>query len=481
MPKTYSTFYVRLNDIINQCFQIQTEHGYIDASLLSERTGLSDRIIRDYLKDLVNLRVLDYISSGKYVLNKEVMAQLLGTYGTEPYIQLTLEDFLRPSLLRLSDAPDMIRGKLFRVIKKLNLDLVFDRNIRKMLRETRINGSVGHIIGGSFILPRAATMIPLDNIYIPGSASSYCIRNYGIADYAVLSTVYLSAASYVGYYRKNVLDKEKSVLRVIPDLIHYSGKEPYIPEDPFYEITTEFPEVLDFGRRIAARVLSQITHYKLDISIIEKYGDNFDLYIRTGSLHPHGFVFQAKKLNELQDKSDDLFWKMVKIAREKNVLLVGLTYRIHDNIFTRTIKDFFNLNIAEVSDDNFLTLVLEEGDTTALIVRGREKGRPDVPNWYEFYMKARNNIIKFEFIARDNPWDDMELIRDVVYSSFILGPARNLSPGPGSVVTAQIEASKNVQEIERITSGIIRSAFIDHFNNLRKEKERKRRRDALGK
>ena len=479
MPKTYSTYYVRLNDLINQCFQIQTEYGYVDASLLSEKSGLSDRLIRDYLKDLLNLGVLEYVSGGKYRLNKEAMTRILKIYEMEPYKQLTLEDFLRPNLLRLSEAPTAIRDKLSRVIRKLNLNILFDKEIKRTIKNSRINGSVKYILGGRFILPRPATRIPLNDMYIPGSASAYLIKNYGLENYAVLSTVYLSAAAYVGYYWRDILDNKKSTLRVVPDIINYSGREPYVPGDPFYELTTEFPEVIDFGRKLAARVLSQIMHYRLDISIIKDFGDKFEIYIRSGSLYPHGFVFQARKLNELQEESTELFWKMVKIARKKNVLLVGLTYRMHDNIFTRAIKDFFSLDIAEVSDDNLLSLILDDGETTALIERGREKGRPEVPNWYEFYMKIRQEILKLEFIARDNPWDDMELIRDLIYSAYSTRPAKNLYPGPGSLIVAQIEAARNTEEIERITSGIVRTAFIDYYNKLRKEREEKLKRDAL--
>jgi len=461
VPKNPVTYYTRLSDLINICHELYASYGVITPDLVAMRSKLTDRIVRDYLNDLTNLGILRYIGGGKFIINEDRLAHVVKSLDLEPRTQLRLDDYLDQKLINTLRQNTFLRTKTQSILKKLGLQHIFTMDFKKKLYDTDLGNGIGSIIGSRFIYSRAAKNIYLDDIYLGGSAYSYKIRDYGVKAWAVLSVAYLSSSSYIAYYKDNTLDNKKSLIKTIPELASYGGKEPFLPEEPFYELTTDFPELLDMGRKIAARLLVQLLHYRLDRLMIEEYGDKFDIYFRYGSLFPHGFVLKSKKLIELKEEVIKEFNKLIKIADDRGVILAGISCKINDNYLVRKITQYFGMRFPMTTDDNFLAAVMEDGDTTALIARESEKGRPKIMNWYEFYLRFRNDVLKVEFLSRGDPVKDYERLRDLVYSSATTKVTQDLPAGPGPVITAVINASMHTGELERAITAALTMAFTE--------------------
>jgi len=458
--------------------EIETRYGYIDAKTLAEQAGLTDRAVRDYLNDLLNLGVLSYIGGGRYRVNKEVVEGVLRTYHIEPSIQLKIDDFITPSFVQNILRTRELENKVRRVLRKLNLELVFSGSLRDKIRGLRIgSGEYGPLIGDRIILDGVSRDIVLDDVWVPGSFSAKHISHYGLGYYAMLSIVYLSAGAYIGYFEKNFLNDHRSIKRVVPELISFSERQPFIPGDPFYEISTDFPELLDAGRRLAARLLKEILHYHLDIRMLEEYGDLFDVYLRSGTLVPHGFFVQAKKLVQLKDECHQLFYKLIDLGKKKGVIVAGITPFSVDNILLKTVEEILDTKIADTTDLNFLMSVMEDKDTTCLIKRGREKGKPPIDNYYEFYMKWREYVVRIDFVSHEDPWSEYEKLRDLVYSTFVYPPRIGVYPAPGIINSAQELAYRNLTQLMRTIEGNIRTSLYEYMESIleKRDEERKRR------
>lgn len=461
MPKSPVTYYVRLSDLINICHEIYSSYGVITPDLVAMRSNLTDRIVRDYLNDLVNLGVLKYIGNGRFIINEDKLAQVVKSLNLEPRMQLRLNDYIDAKMIDALKRNIFIKRKTKTIIDKLGLRYIFTTDFKEKIYDTDLGRGIESIIGSRFIYSQAARNIPLDNIYLGGSAYSYRIKDYGVRTWAVLSVVYLSASSYIAYYKDNALDTKRSIVRTVPELVSYGEREPFLPEEPFYELTTDFPELLDMGRKIAARLLMQLLHYKLDRYMIERYGDEFDIYMRYGSLFPHGFILKSKTLIKLKEEVTNEFNKLIKTAKDKGVIIAGISNRINDNYLVRRIIQYFGMRLPMTTDDNFLAAIMEDGDTTALIARESERGRPVIRNWYEFYIRFRTDILKVEFLARGDPVEDYTRLRDIIYSSATTKVSQDLPAGPGPVITAIINAYMNTSELERTITAALTMAFIE--------------------
>ncbi|MHA1609200.1 MAG: hypothetical protein ACTSUJ_04255 [Candidatus Njordarchaeales archaeon] len=466
MPKPPSTYAARLSEIINVCLDIFSRYGFVSAPIIAEKTGLSDRMVRNYLNDLVDLGVLFYVGEGRYSINFEKLEIVSRIIGLEPRTQLSLDDFVDPNFFKLLESSRVLRERMKKLLDRLGWSTLFVEEVRERIYNEHLPGGIRDLIGDRFIYRHGARRIFLDDIYIGGSSNEYEIENFGISDFSVLTITYLSSASYIAFYKNDVLVREKCLERAVPDISQFYGKEPFVPEEPFYEMTTDFPELLGLGRKIASRLLSQIAHYKLDIAILEKYGDDIAVYFREGSLFPHGYIVRAKKLVELQRKAYDYFQKLLNVSRKKGVLIAGISFRSYDNIFARTLSDYLGVNLATSSDDHVLNALMDDGDVTALIARGPEKGKPTIQNWYEFYIKCHSQVLKVEFISIGDPWGDYEKLRDFVYSSAIHSPRSKWEAGPGPLLTANVLAARNISELQRTIRGVLRAAFVDYFHKL---------------
>ncbi|MHA1470991.1 MAG: hypothetical protein ACTSSP_10605 [Candidatus Asgardarchaeia archaeon] len=467
MGRTSSTIRVRLTALLNIILEIQQRKGHVTPKELTEKTSLTDRSIRDYLKILTTLGVLEYEGSGRYSVNQRRLYQVMMNNVLEPTPMITLEDFIDP--VRVAELAHLgsINEKIKSILKRVDMDYLLSGKLRDELRNLRIDSELERwgFVGDKFILERRARDLFLDNVWFSGSASAYTLGNYRYRDIMTMSIVFLSAANYVGYFSRNVLDRDRSKSIIRPYLRTYKGKEPFLPGDPFYEMTSDFPELLESGRKIAARYLVEYQHLSADYEAIKEYGDKFRILFRNGSLVPHGFIVYSRHLMELRDRVHTLFKRLLELSRKKDVLLVGVSVVPHDNYIIRILNTVKRMKIGETSDLNLMLGILYDGEATCPVKRKTERGRPPISNWYEFYIKRHNFVLKVEMIT-DSPLEDQERVLDTLYSLSLPAPDRSVLSGPSIAGTAQILAKNNLmflkRNIEMAIHGALRS-YIEEY------------------
>lgn len=468
LVRTPAVYYDKLSAILRICLDLYNKYGVVSLDKLIDEANIGERMLREYLKDLVALNILIYVGGGQYLVNQDRVESLIRLLGGEPKIV----DFIDPSLVRGMKTSREITVRITRIFEKLGIKDVLDIRIKERVRGEPQKPLPQSVLGDKLVLSGVCRKVILDDIRISGSASTYVVRDYSLnihgEPFAFLTIAYVGASAFVGYYRNNMLVVDESVVRSIPRFEVYEGRSPFIEEEPFYELVTEYPELLGIGRKLAARLISELIHYKLDIEILEEFGDDIDLYIRYHSLLPHGYIISARRLMELQNKVYGAFEKFLEIARKKNVVVAGLSIKSHDNLFVKLLNNHYGLKLMNVNDDNVLLFLLNDGDTTAVVNRPVERGRVRIDNWYEFYMKIGDEILKLEYISYGKPIEEYAKIRDLVYSSYVVRPAQSVIYGPGPVVMAYDRAQFHANEIERLVRSILDGTFRSFMRAMRR-------------
>lgn len=480
MGRTGSTIRARLSMLINIIVELQAKEGFISTRELAERTSLTDRAIRDYLDMLSTLNVLKYIGAGKYKLNRAQFDAVFTSTVMEPRFQYTLEDFMTSDqILKLAKiAP--LESKVRRILERINLEYLISDRLRADLQKIKIDDDLRMegLVGDRLIIRKAAKEVIFDDQWFAGTCGAYDLKNFRVFTWAVFTVVYLSAGGYLGYYRMNLLDQNRSKLFHKPDFETYRGKDPFLPGDPFYELTTDFPELLMAGRNIAARYLMELLHYGQDYELIKEHGDKFNLLLRHGTILPHGFIVKSKSLMELRDRTNEMFFKVMGEAKKRGITVVGVSIDPHDNLLIRILGKVKGIKIGETSDMNLMYGVLNDGDATCLIRRPTERGRPTVDNWYEFYLRQKDTVLKFEMLS-DNPEDDQKRLLDILYSLSVPTPLKGVVSGPGIVQGAHYLALQNLTYLKRTITMSLNAGFQTFMESLQKEKEERMKKKYL--
>ncbi|MEM3664361.1 MAG: hypothetical protein QXW47_10495 [Candidatus Jordarchaeales archaeon] len=478
MGRTGSTYRARLVMVFHACLELQSVDGEVRVGRLAERVDLTERAVKDYLDDLSSLGVLSYRGAGRYVVNEGFVKSLGEDLLFEPSSSVVIDEgLLHAGLVGV----EPVSRKVQRVLRKLEFPLVSGEEVRERLVAARVGDYVFpvRLLGDGLVLPRFAGDVLLDGVWVAGSAPAHSVHNFVLGDFSVLTVVCLSVGGFVGLFEGGVLDHERSVRRRIPDLHSFRGVEPFEEGDPFFEFSTDFPELLQAGRSIAARYLREIQHYRMGIRLVEEFGDKFDFYFRLGSLVPHGFLVASKVLVKLRDKCNRLFYDLVRVASEKGVTLVGVSPVSMDNVFFRACSQVLGKIPGKTNDLNFLSIVLRDGDSTCLIERGEEKGKPPVRDVYEFYLSRKGIVTKYEFVSRD-PLSDHKRVADVAYTLTTAPLREREEAGPSVVSVARQEAAFNLSSLERSVELSLRAGFLGMLEKIQRRRDEERAKEAFG-
>jgi len=69
MPRTPAAYVSRLNAVLRACAELAASEGFVTAQRLAEAVGVTERMARVYLVDLLELGVLEYAGGGRYRLS----------------------------------------------------------------------------------------------------------------------------------------------------------------------------------------------------------------------------------------------------------------------------------------------------------------------------------------------------------------------------------------------------------------------------
>ncbi len=479
LGRTGSTYRARLTMILHACMELHAEEGEVNVAKLAGKVDLTERAVKDYLDDLLSLNVLSYEGAGRYKLNERFVGEVADELLFEPRSTIFIEDFEGRQAHLLAAEP--VSRKVQRVLRKLDFPLISGEEVRGRLVNTRIEGHVFpvRLLGETLVLPKFAEEVLLDNVYVAGSAPAHMVRNFALYDFTILTIVCLSVGGFIGFFERGILNPDKSVRRRIPELHSFKGMEPFEEGDPFFELSTDFPELLQAGRSIAARYLREIQHYRMSIALLKEYGDRFDVYFRLGALVPHGFLVASKSLVKLKDECNRLFYEMVKVANERDITLVGVSPISMDNIFFRACRPVLGEGAGKTNDLNFLSMVLKDGDSTCLIERGEEKGKPPVRDVYEFYLMRRGFVTKYEFISKD-PLKDHKRVANVAYTLTAAPLRERVETGPSVVSVARQEATNNLTNLVMSVEAGLKAGFLSMLERVQKARDADRAKAAFG-
>lgn len=478
LGRTGSTYRARLTLILNACLEIFTQQGVVDVSSLADKVDLTERAVKDYLDDLSNLDILTYEGSGRYRVNVDRIDDVTSELLFEPKSAVLVEDFVGQDVAAQAELVS-VSDKVRRLLEKLDFPKLLGSEVREKLCTVKVDetGYVDRLLGETLVLPRFAGDLFLDNVFVCGSASTHRLEHWALLDFSILTVVALSSGAYLGFFDKNILDQGRSLSRYVPDLHSYSGVEPFVEGEPFFEMSTDFPELLEAGRSIAARYLREIQHYRLGIEMFEEYGDRFQVYFKLGSLVPHGFMVYSRELVRLKDKCHEFYYKFLDAARNCGVVPVGVVPISMDNFFFKLVRSVLGREMGSTNDLNFLSMVLEDGDSTCLIKRGREKDKPPTEDNYEFYVMKKPFVTKYEFVSK-NPLEDQKKVADLAFSLSSIPLKSRFEGGPSVVSSAKNVAAVNLEQLMRAVKGSLKTGLMGLWDELQRTRDLRRLKNA---
>lgn len=470
MGRTGATLKARLSVLIDACIELSVETGRVNVGELAERVDLTDRLIRSYLRMLQALGLLQYVGAGTYQIDQDLMqekAKEITTGLKGP--RITLDDFIGdPKYVTTILETSPLRPKVEEVLERLEYTYAFPEETRAKLREFRIE-EYPEFVGESLIEQERAQMVYLDRMAFIGSASVRRIKNFKLFDFSYLSLAYFCSAAYTARFLKDLLMLGEGELVLAPSLETFKGSEPFIEGEPFYELGTDFPELLAAGRAIAARYLEKIQQYNLELEVLKRVPKDETkplMLIHQGALIPHGFIVESRILRKLRDRSQELFYKLMQVAKRQEVLLVGISTKPRDDYFYRKVREQAGMDFGRHTDYSLFFHVMRDGDFTCLVKRGKERGRPAVEQLYEFYMMSKGEVLKAEFVALEDPLEERRRIVDITYTTHEKKPRSELTHGPSPLIAALDRANLYARNLEHLLMSTLMASTATLYEKI---------------
>lgn len=394
---------------------------------LARRMKLSVRMIRRYLSDLENLNLIVRSSEGTISLNREYVNYIEDSLGYEP-TQLTLDDFI--VFIDQAESIFRLREKTVEVLRKLKAPFSQVPKLRGKLIDTSpdLLSQSKNLIGNKILYSKyvSNSLITSDILGISGTGKRELLRiDAFLCIYLACSA---SAAWYVSIDRGKRTASPQPMIR--PDLRKIRKNDV-----PFHELFTEFSGLRRVGYGLVLNYMTQINLYKLGIEALEKYGNRIELFFRLGTLLPHGFLSPLSDrdaaFRRLKFDFIDVFSSFRDLARNLGITVCSVVIDPRDHWFSDNVCKNLEESYSELElrDNILLSMIMEERDATCLISRP-EKGK-FVSNFYEFYMKNKNVVTKYEFLnlGDKNPFDLQARIASIAYNTSSPYPFRYI-PSP---------------------------------------------------
>ncbi|MFQ6076203.1 MAG: hypothetical protein ACE5Z5_08730 [Candidatus Bathyarchaeia archaeon] len=481
MGRTSSTLKARLSVLIDACLEISLETGQVNVGDLAEKVNLSDRLIRSYLRMLQTLGLLQYVGAGTYQIDQVLLQEKAKEITSELRpAKVTLDDFLEdPKYITKILETSPLKPKVEEVLKRLEYTFTFPEETRTQLRKLKVEGIPG-FVGEAVIDRERARMVSLDEVAIIGSASVRNINNFKLFDFSYISLAYFCSAAYTTRFVKELLLSEDRDLVLAPSLETFKEKEPFIEGEPFYELGTDFPELLTAGRTIAARYLEKIQQYNLEIEVLKRVPKDETkpvMLIHQGSLVPHGFIVESRILRKLRDRCHDLFYQVIKEAQRQEILLTGISTKPRDDYIYRTVRERAGMDFGRHTDYSLFYHVMRDRDVSCLVSREKERGKPAVEQFYEFYIMSKGEVLKAEFVALEDPLEERQKIANFTYTTHEKRPRSELTHGPSPMIAALDQAHLYARSLERLILSTMASyteTLYEKIDRLREEFTRKK-------
>ena len=362
-----------------------------------------------------------YEGGGRYVLNSEALAPVLSRAEALNGGELRVDDFL-PDVLARASRDDAFLRKALKILDKLGATVSGRLELRDRLLRTEPPGG-SPFVGDRLLVPKSSYAQELRGLASSkalGESSGYHLSNYLAGGCVPLTVAYVASCALVAAFDE-LGDLVESRARKKPSVRKFSGQEPFGEDEPLYELSVEYPELLMLGRKMASRLLKEYYRFRNCAEVLEEE-EGLAIAVTRGSLLPHGFVLarECDVLRRLMRSVREAFDEAVKRSSEKGVVLVGISKSPRDYRFFGAVKELLGLRMPPMSDYAFLHSVMRDGDATAPMSLPRERGRV-VENWYEFYVRRGPYLYKLEYVTDRDPVEVQREILTLLYPAFLVG------------------------------------------------------------
>ncbi len=490
MGRSTSTYRARLSVVFDACQRLEQEHGYVNPEMLQEALGLSERMVREYLKDLSNLGVLTYVGGSKYQLNGALVTRIVNelattdeedTWFARPTLDLE-KVLLHPTHRQVLQQVNPTLRKVKDIFKKMELLYIFPDQLRHELTKLNLkdlyrdkkfpllDGKIEAIHGERFIENVKTMGVPLlclpeerqdlvDKFVFVGTAATDHKEHVKFHHFSVITVSMLSASGVVQQFEKGRLKDGQYIQLDYPrlEIMDESVDEGLqSTTEPFYELLSDFPELIFLGRNLAVRYLRTILHFELSLALLKRLQEeSLDLsrvvWMHRGGLLPHGFVTGGRTLERLKQRSWQLFQSFQKKCLDHGIVVMGISRIPRDDMFYRLanlslqLKGIIPRSLERMSDAIFLDQIMKNGDVTCLITRGKERSKPVIPELKEWYWKDHGGVIRIEHLTGTT--EEQQLIAErntlaLVLSNLYLKKVGGEPHGEPSVLATALTASR---------------------------------------
>jgi hypothetical protein len=437
MPRTPAAYVSRLNAALKACAELAASEGFVTAQRLAEALGVTERMARIYLVDLLELGALEYAGGGRYRLSAG-SAGLLERWEAVGE-ELSVEGVVLGDPRR--EAVSYMLEKVYRI-----REVVAGLGRREELRRKLLSLPPPEGFAGDKLVSSSKDLEPGRVAFVAGEAAGAKLANYVLAKYVPITVAYVSSVAALARLADYGQAEAVEYLRR-PSVREFRGEEPF--DGGPYELRVEYPELLAAGRRIAARLLAARLRLLNAAEALER---GMELVVAGGTMLPHGFVVPgSSELRRMAGELAELHGKVVGLAAERGAALASFVTDPRDYRFYEAVRGWLGLRVRRVNDAAFLAAVLEPWEYTAPMRVERERGR-EVEGWYEFYWKVGERVVKVEYVARGDPLEEQERLLS------LLAPNMHVDGRPVGVTEATIELDRHLRWIKRTFELALRAA-----------------------
>ena len=480
MGRRGSTYEARLEVLVNVCYRLSLEQGYVDPNDLAEELNLSSRMIRNYINDLLTLNVLQYRGENKFAFNLRI-ADEPSIYDRSSIVpKPILERILNKRSSLAIQEPDEVQTKIEKIFNKMERVLRFPEDLGNKVRQLDLSSvdnkllhkyRIDSLRGNRLVEPIVDYTIDLDNLIMIGSSATQKMEMLNVNDFALMTISFLASSSVAMVFQKNKRDERETHAITRPQIEKFIGKEPFQRVDPFYDMYYDFPELLMAGRSIASRFLSELLHVQTILDLLnsewfERRKEDYlvPIIFKKGVLSPHGFIVQGKTLSDLQKRAVKAFYELIEKVRKEKILLAGVSIHPRDDVFFKMSKDLLDTDIGQMNDINFFKQIMANQDVTCLVERTKERGKPKLRSVYEFYTKEKENVAKVEFYSVKDPLHERETILRYLRPTFTIHPTKKMIAGSNVTNQADIYADEKLKTLSRQITHAIQYGFAKVFD-----------------
>ena len=443
----------RIEALLNILLLPEFSESGLSYAELATKIQISERSIRNYIKELIQFSFLEYANDSKIRINSNLKAKFSSNINlmsvdvlskqenhlfSPAFKDKTIEEFIlsiensiptetdwTQKFLSLTNDEKQL-ASIEKFLKKIESPLLNWRTIVeeiKTINPQTLKDPSGRTLlhGHKLIISQPKLVLDTKRNYqLAGITAKSKAKIWWIHGVASLFPVLLSTSG-VKIAFNGLKRIGKPLIINLPTQRTFEYPDLPNPTIEFPELLTSYGDLSNIPLYLASRLLATAQLYETSALLMEKSDSPIDYLVLNGSLFPHGFTFPAGSttrndsayLSLLRDVTTP-FTKMLKLARVHGTQIISFSNQIYDKKFSQLIFNQFNYPQLIINDAVFSSQILLDQDRTCLFQRV-ESGKPDIlsKNSFEFYINIRSQISSVEFLKLKES-DDIFTLQDEI-------------------------------------------------------------------